>query len=212
MTVVLVSSLEMLHTPSQVSLLMTHVLSVKLSLTFVLFPGSSENCCSCHAKVPQHSSTPLRTDDSESSNAEVNLVTISSQLEDVSNTLREHSTQLACLSSDTTRIIDNSELYLTASGSHLEPSTSSPSASASQPPPQKRIKIFQDPSPLAQLETPRPYPLHRGFLGQARANLLSSFDRVAKEDAENTAEDSDIVLDDTVIDSVDQPPDSSTAP
>lgn len=165
----------------------------------------------CYPGAPAHSSTPSRSDFSQLRSMEVNLTTISRQLDDVNKTLREHSAQLTCLSSDTTRILDHSQLYITATGSFLDSSTISPPGPGFRAPLLRGVQVFEDREASIRLDTPRPLPRHPGFSSAVRTNLLPSFEQVASGGGnQDISQDSDINLDDTVISTMPQSPEEPT--
>ena len=163
-------------------------------------PSTSRNVsCQCAVGDPTHNSTPSKSENSRLNEVEVNLNTISSQLDTLTRNLQEQSSKLVSVASDTTRLVNNSELYLTAHGSFLDSSVISPPGPSSLPPSSKRVKIFEDnPAPLHRT-TPMPLPLYPNFARSARANLLPEFEQVADENKENISQGSDIVLDDTIV-------------
>lgn len=165
----------------------------------------------CYPGAPTHSSTPSRSDPSQSMNTEVNLTTISRKLDKLDKTLREHTAQLTCLSSDTTRILDHSQLYTTATGSFIDSSVISPPGPGYHAPLRRGVQVFEGLQASARLETPRPYPRHPGLSPLVKTNLLPAFEEaVSGGDNQDVSQDSDINLDDTVTPAMPQSPEEPT--
>ena len=156
--------------------------------------------CRCQGDPHFMTSTVARPNCPELDSSEVNLNTISAQLQHLTHTLSEHSTRLTSLSSDTTKLLDDTQLFITATGSFLDTSYNEPSSSGLLTSlSSKRVKVFDDGHSPSLPDTPRPMPLPHNS-SHLRTKLLPQFDQVASEDSEkDTAQSSSDGLNDSDI-------------
>lgn len=162
--------------------------------------------CRCQGDPHFMTSTVSRPNCPGLDSSEVNLNTISAQLQHLTHTLREHSTRLTSLSSDTTKLLDDTQLFITATGSLLDISHTEPSSSGLLSLSSKRVKVFDDGHSPGLPDTPRPMPLPRNS-PHMRTRLLPQFDQLASEDAEKeTVQSSSDDLNDSNITVVSKSP------
>lgn len=154
---------------------------------------SSRPCpCSLGARAlcqsPTQDSTSADMFASQHNPGDASLVTIHSMLSKIDKNQEKQLAVLDSVSHDTNRLANDSQLFLTASGTFLDSTAASSLGRQYNSPHSKRIRVFQDSPPVpTRADTPMPYPWHSGFGHSARANLTHRFDQMHKSESEQAS-------------------------